>query len=103
LVRVAERLGAQPGASIPVACGGWAETQAAYRLLANEAVDWEGVLAPHWDCSVERMRYHPVVLCAYSTGNWTRIPSQTGRGFHGKLDTDSMGNWTPEVTKRRAG
>jgi len=27
LVRVAERLGAQPGASIPVACGGWAETQ----------------------------------------------------------------------------
>ena len=25
--------------------------------------------------------------CAYSTGNWTRIPSQTGQGFHGKLDT----------------
>ena len=23
-------------ASIPVACGGWAETQAAYRLLAHE-------------------------------------------------------------------
>ena len=38
LVRVAERLGAQPGASIPVACGGWAETQGAYRLLAHEAV-----------------------------------------------------------------
>ena len=38
LVRVAERLGARPGASIPVACGGWAETQAAYRLLAHEAV-----------------------------------------------------------------
>ena len=54
LVRVAERLGAQPGASIPVACGGWAETQAAYRLLANEAVDWEGGLAPHWDCSIDR-------------------------------------------------
>ena len=29
LVRVAARLGAPPGASIPVACGGWAETQAA--------------------------------------------------------------------------
>ncbi len=27
LVRVAERLGARPGASIPVACGGWAETR----------------------------------------------------------------------------
>ena len=62
LVRVAERLGAQPGASIPAAGGGWAETQAAYRLLAHEAVTWEPVLAPHWDCSVERMRRHPVVL-----------------------------------------
>ena len=44
LVQVAERLYAQPGASIPVACGGWAETQAAYRLLAHEAVTWEQVL-----------------------------------------------------------
>jgi hypothetical protein len=26
-------------------------------------VDWEGVLAPHGDCGVERMRRHPVVLC----------------------------------------
>ena len=26
LVQVAERLYARPGASIPVACGGWAET-----------------------------------------------------------------------------
>ncbi len=24
---------------------------------------------------------------AYSTGNWTGIPRETGRGFHGKLDT----------------
>jgi hypothetical protein len=63
LVQVAERLGAQPGASIPVACGGWGETQAAYRLLAHEAVTWEQVLAPHWACSVERMCEHPVVLC----------------------------------------
>ncbi|NMQ19097.1 IS4 family transposase, partial [Candidatus Competibacter phosphatis] len=43
LVRMAERLGAQPNASIPVACNGWAETQAAYRLLAHEAVTWERV------------------------------------------------------------
>ncbi|NMQ19398.1 IS4 family transposase, partial [Candidatus Competibacter phosphatis] len=63
LVRMAERLGAQPNASIPVACNGWAETQAAYRLLAHEAVTWERVLTPHWDCSVERMHGQPVVLC----------------------------------------
>jgi len=63
LVRVAKRLGAQPGASIPVACGGWAETQGAYRLLAHEAVDWEAVLTPHWECGIERICCHRVVLC----------------------------------------
>ena len=46
LVRVAERLGAQPGASIPVACNGWAETQAAYCWLAHEVVMWERMLTP---------------------------------------------------------
>ena len=82
LVRVAERLGAQPGASIPVACGGWAETQAAYRLLAHENVDWESVLAPHWDCSVERMRAHPVVLCVQDSTelDFTAQPGIAGLG-----------------------
>lgn len=32
---------------------------------------------------------------AYSTANWTPIPSQTGHPFHGKLDSQSSANWTP--------
>lgn len=82
LGRVAERLGAQPGASIPVACGGWAETQAAYRLLAHEAVTWEQVLAPHWACSVERMRRQPVVLCVQDSTelDYTAQPGIAGLG-----------------------
>jgi hypothetical protein len=82
LVQVAERLGTQPGASIPVACGGWAETQGAYRLLAHEAVTWEQVLAPHWECSVERMRGHPVVLCVQDSTEWdyTAQPGIAGLG-----------------------
>jgi hypothetical protein len=82
LVQVAERLYAQPGASIPVACGGWAETQAAYRLLAHEAVTWEQVLVPHWACSVERMRQHPVVLCVQDTTelDFTSQPGIAGLG-----------------------
>lgn len=82
LVQVAERLGAQPGASIPVACGGWAETQGAYRLLAHEAVTWEQVLAPHWACSIERMREHPVVLCVQDTTelDFTSQPGIVGLG-----------------------
>jgi hypothetical protein len=42
-------------------------------------------------------------LAAYSTGNWTGIPRETGHPFQAKLDRDSTGNWTPEVAKRRAG
>ena len=84
VVRVAEQLGAQPGASIPVACGGWAETQAAYRLLAHENVDWESVLAPHWDCSIERMRAHRVVLCVQDTTELD-FTSQPGIGGLGPL------------------
>lgn len=82
LVRVAERLGAQPSASIPVACGGWAETQAAYRLLAHEALTWEQGLAPHWDGSIERMRCHPVVLCVHDSTelDYTAQPSIAGLG-----------------------
>ncbi|NMQ06669.1 transposase, partial [Candidatus Accumulibacter phosphatis] len=32
LIKLVDDLSAQPTGSIPVACGGWAETKAAYRL-----------------------------------------------------------------------
>jgi hypothetical protein len=51
-VLLAERLAEKPTASIAGVCGGWAETQAAYRFLA-----------PHWACSQARMHEHAVVLC----------------------------------------
>lgn len=66
-VLLAERLASNPTASIPGACGGWAETAAAYRFLAQEELEWRDILAPHWDCSVERMRAHDVVLCIQDT------------------------------------
>jgi hypothetical protein len=64
---LAERLAAQPTASIPAACGGWAETQAAYRLLSDEDVEWAGILAPHLTRTMQRMAAHPVVLCIQDT------------------------------------
>jgi len=66
-VLFAERMAAKPLASIPQACGGWAETQAAYRFLAQDDIAWEAILAPHWRSSQERMRAHPVVLCLQDT------------------------------------
>lgn len=66
-VLLAERMAARPLASIPQACGGWAETQAAYRFLAQDDIEWEAILAPHWQSAEERMRAHRVVLCLQDT------------------------------------
>jgi hypothetical protein len=62
-----ERFSADPAASIPDACHGWAETMAAYRFLGNEAVDWQAILAPHWEQTRGRMQVHPVILCLQDT------------------------------------
>lgn len=64
---LAERLAANALASIPQACGGWAETQAAYRFLAQDDIEWEAILAPHWQSAEARMRAQPVVLCLQDT------------------------------------
>lgn len=61
-VLLAERLSNKPTESIPGACHGWAETQAAYRLLSNTKTSWQALLELHWANSIERMRHHPVVL-----------------------------------------
>ncbi len=72
LVRLATRFAEQPTASIPNACGDWAETMAAYRFFdqASEkkrSLSWQAILQPHIDCSLARMAQHPVVLCIQDT------------------------------------
>lgn len=62
-----ERFAADPTASIPDACHGWAETMAAYRFLGNEAVEWQAILAPHWEQTRLRAQGQPVVLCLQDT------------------------------------
>lgn len=66
-IRLVERLAERPTASIPGACNGWAETQAAYRFLAGDEYDWFDILEPHRRCARARMAEHPVVLCLQDT------------------------------------
>jgi len=66
-VLLAEQLGSKPSASIPGACGGWAETQAAYRFLAQDEVEWSDLVEPHRACTKERMVAHAEVLCIQDT------------------------------------
>jgi hypothetical protein len=65
--RLLETLGAKPTVSIPAACKGWAETQAAYRFFAQERVTVQELLAPHGECTLKRARAHPVVLAIQDT------------------------------------
>ncbi len=67
MTNLLDRALAQPTASIPVACRGWHETQAAYRFFDNDKVKAETVLAPHRAATIERMSAHDTVLCVQDT------------------------------------
>jgi hypothetical protein len=77
-----EKLAAHPMESIPTACGGWAETLAAYRLFDHPRVTAQAVLEPHYACTERRMREHPVVLCIQDTteGDYTGKNDIAGLG-----------------------
>jgi hypothetical protein len=62
-----ERLSARPTVSIPAACNGRAEVEAAYRFFDNERVTVDKILAPHRDATLLRVRPQPVVLQVQDT------------------------------------
>jgi len=65
--RLLDAFAAQPNASIPVACGGWAETQAAYRFFQNENVVAVDILRPHKEATLKRMAKEAVILLCQDT------------------------------------
>ncbi len=82
LIRLVDDLAAQPTQSIPQACGGLAETKAAYRLLDNEAVEWRAMLSAHGEPTVARMGQEARVLCIQDTTelDFTSQPGIAGLG-----------------------
>ena len=80
--RLLERLGAKPTVSIPAACKGWAETQAAYRFFGQERVTVQEILAPHSQCTLKRAQAYPVVLAIQDTSelDYTGKPGIVGLG-----------------------
>jgi len=67
LVSLLNALGNNPQASIPVACGGWAETKAAYRFFDNDHVNADKILAPHRAATIERIKQQNTVLLIQDT------------------------------------
>jgi hypothetical protein len=66
-IQLVERLAERPTESLPGACRGWGETQAAYRFFGNEAIEAQAILEPHREAAIRRMPPHPVVLCLQDT------------------------------------
>src|SRR5438477_12233067 len=64
---VLNQLSGRASASIPAACGGYAETAAAYRLFDNAKATMAKILAPHQDATRRRMAAQPVVVLAQDT------------------------------------
>ena len=67
LIKVAQQLADKPTASIPQACGSWADTAGAYRMLSNDSFDWRDVIEPHARCTMQRMAHESLVLCLQDT------------------------------------
>src|SRR5580765_6104928 len=67
LLQIIDDLANQPTASIPAACGGAAETEAAYRLFDNDKVTFEKTIQPHINSTLERVATQPIVVVAQDT------------------------------------
>jgi hypothetical protein len=86
LMRILSDLAKHPTASIPAACGGHAETAAAYRFFDNDKATFEDVLRPHVDRTRIRIAAQPLVILVPDTTeiDVTR-PEQQVKGS-GRLD-----------------
>jgi hypothetical protein len=67
LTQILSALGERPTASIPAACGGYAEMAAAYRFFDNQKVTYDKILDPHTHKTHDRVREQTVVLCVQDT------------------------------------
>jgi hypothetical protein len=92
LREVLAQLAAHPTASIPAACGGRAEMEAAYRLFDNDKVTFDNVLQPHQEATRGRIADLPVVVLAQDTteADFTR-PEVQVRGAGPLADGDRRG------------
>jgi hypothetical protein len=90
VTKVLSALGERPTFSIPAACGGYAETAAAYRLFDNPKVTFEKVLKPHIQRTQERIAEQETVLLVQDTTELdvTR-PEQQVIGA-GPMDSDTQ-------------
>jgi hypothetical protein len=84
-------VGNRPNLSIPGACKGRAEMEAAYRFFDNDKVDFQKVLAPHVQRTLERVAQEKVALFAQDTTEIVLTRPQQEVAGVGELDGSRRG------------
>jgi hypothetical protein len=93
LMTLATDFAQHPTAPIPQACGSWDKTKAACRFCDNDAVQPQDILAAHAQATRQRVRAHPIVLCAQDTTtlNYATHPQTQGLGPIGNHRDKTVG------------
>jgi len=118
-LKLLQQMAENPSASFASMCQSEAELEALYRLLRNDAVEWQGILQPHIDSTCERAKACGDVLAVHDTSTFrvaanAQLDSyvQTGKpGFfaHVSLIVDQsdfrrpLGVGAVEIIQRRKG
>lgn len=84
-------LGNRPNLSIPAACGGRAEMEAAYRFFDNQKVTFDKVLQPHVARTVQRLSEQKVGLLIQDTTEIDLTRPETEVAGVGTLDGSRRG------------
>lgn len=82
-IRLTEQLSSKPTATIPSACGKWANTKAAYRFFDSAKVRPEIIRRAHIESTIERVIQHDCILAVQDTTNidFSSHPATNGLGF----------------------
>jgi hypothetical protein len=89
---IIDRLSCKPSLKFTAACRGSAEVAAAYKFVNNPHVTAARILEPHRHATLERIRQHPVVICAQdTTENDLTRPHERVKGAGPLSDMDHWG------------
>lgn len=85
-VKVGAKLAAMPSESLPQQQGSWGDVKAAYRLLNEADVTFEGLSEVHWQSSIEAAKSQAGVMLFIQDGselNYSSHKATTGLGYIG--------------------
>ena len=79
LIKIVGNLAQQPHASVPQACGDWANTKATYNFWQSKRFKYEEIIDAHQKQSAERASSEKIVLAIQDTSdfNFTHHPGKT--------------------------